>query len=71
MLGFYILCNESLVEVDRLIVKVEGRGGSTDSESRRSRWFDRVNSKSKKLTTSRRGQQVGTWKPTKYQMEFD
>jgi hypothetical protein len=25
MLGCYILCSESLVEVDRLVVKVEGR----------------------------------------------
>jgi hypothetical protein len=29
VLGCYILCSESLVEVDRLIVKVKGRAGLT------------------------------------------
>jgi hypothetical protein len=40
MLGCYILCSESLVEVDRLTVEVEGR-------QQVSRGFDRVKSKSK------------------------
>jgi hypothetical protein len=41
MLGCYILCSESLVEVDRLTVEVEV------TTSRRSRLVDQVKSKSK------------------------
>jgi hypothetical protein len=57
LLVFYILCSESLVEVDRLIAEVEGRGVLTKYiRSRRSRSFDRVKSKSKRLIESRIGQ---------------
>jgi hypothetical protein len=70
MLGCYILCSESLVEVDRLTVEVEGIDNKSKVEvvrlgkvevkesttSRRSRWFDWVKLKSKTSTTSRRGQ---------------
>jgi hypothetical protein len=50
LVGCYILYSESLVEVDRLGVKVEGRGGSTRSESRRSiPWKIQIQSDQKKV----------------------
>jgi hypothetical protein len=78
LLDFYILCSESLVELDRLKVEVELRSrlfnwvkskSKTLTTIQRSRWFDQLKPKLNTLTTSRRGQptrgpHVGVWHPT-------